>query len=224
MKKSALYFLTYASMIGFFAILLGLIFVPAGSWSFALGWAWWASFCGATLAVTAWFLRADPALIERRVLPSETRPKQIAGQSAAALLFTLLVVVPALDHRFGWTEVPLAVSAVSDGLVLGGFLLVFEGFRENTFASRAIETMSRQTVVKTGVYAKVRHPMYSGAALIILATPPALGSWAGLALSVPLLAVIVFRILDEETLLTNELEGYQEYCEETKYRLIPRVW
>ncbi|WP_325200525.1 methyltransferase family protein [Oscillibacter sp.] len=224
MKKSALYFLTYASMIGFFAILLGLIFVPAGSWSFALGWVWWASFCGATLAVTAWFLRTDPALIERRVLPSETRPRQIAGQSAAALLFALLIVVPALDHRFGWTEVPLAVSTVSDGLVLGGFLLVFEVFRENTFASRAIETMSRQTVVKTGVYAKVRHPMYSGAALIILATPPALGSWAGLSLSVPLLVVIVLRILDEEALLTHELEGYREYCEETKHRLIPRIW
>lgn len=224
MKKQTLSFLTYASMILFFGILLSMIFIPANDWSFIMGWSFWLSFCCPTFIITAYFLRADPTLIERRILPSESRPKQITGQSAAAFLFSMLIIVPSVDHRLGWTTVPLVIVILSDILILAGFALVFEVFRENTFASRVIETMSDQKVIKTGLYSKVRHPMYSGASLIILATPLALDSWAGLVLAVALVVVIVFRILDEEKMLTDELKGYREYCKEIKYRLIPHIW
>lgn len=208
----------------FFGAMLGLIFLSAGGWEFAQGWWYWFSFCGPTLFITLYFLKADPALIERRVRPVESRPRQAVGQSVAALLFAMLIAVPGLDRRFGWTSVSTTLSLASDALVAAGFAWVFLAFRENTFASRAIETMSHQKVIKTGVYTAVRHPMYSGAALIITATPPALGSWAGLAIAAPLIAVIVFRILDEEAMLKEELQGYRAYCQETKYRLIPHVW
>lgn len=225
MKKGTLYFLTYLSMIIFFGVLACLIFIPAGDWSFMMGWGFWLSFCCPTLLITAYFLKADPALIQRRILPTESRPRQIIGQSVAGLLFAALIVVPALDHRLGWTGgVPGGISLLFDLLIVAGFILVFQVFRVNTFASRAIETMDNQRVIKTGPYSKVRHPMYSGAALIIWGIPPALGSWAGLGLSAALTAVIVLRILDEEKLLIEELEGYREYRKEVKYRLFPLVW
>lgn len=94
----------------------------------------------------------------------------------------------------------------------------------NTYASRAIETMENQKVIKHGVYSRIRHPMYLGAILIIVMTPVALGSFLGVLLSAPLIVIIVFRIMDEEKLLVQELEGYEQYCNETKYRLIPHIW
>lgn len=97
-------------------------------------------------------------------------------------------------------------------------------FSVNTFASRAVETMENQSVICTGICSKIRHPMYAGASLIIIATPIALGSMTGFFLALPLIGIIVLRILDEEKLLMNELEGYQKYCQETKYRLIPYIW
>ncbi len=224
MKKRTLFFLTYTSVLVFFVILMGLIFIPAGDWSFALGWLFWLSFCAPTLLITAYFLRVNPALIERRILPRESRPKQIAGQSIAGILFGALIAVPSAGYRLGWTAVPAGLSVLADICIVTGFAVVFAVFRENTFASRAIELMSEQKVIKTGLYSKVRHPMYSGAVLIILATPFALGSWAGLAVAPVLVGVVIFRILDEEKLLADGLKGYRQYCEETKYRLIPYIW
>lgn len=224
MKKSTLYLVTYISVFVFFVLLIGLIFVPAGDFEFTLGWLYWSSFCIPTLFITVYFLKKNPALIERRVMPTETRPKQIIGQSVAALLFGGIIVIPAVDHRMGWTAVPFTVAILSDIGVVAGFFVVFEVFRENAFASRAIETMEEQKVIKTGLYAIVRHPMYSGASLIIIATPLALNSLSGITISATLLAIIIFRLLDEEKMLSKELAGYEEYCKETKYRLIPHIW
>ena len=225
MKKRTLSVVTYLSLAVFFLILFGLIFTVAGSARFLQGWLYGLSFCVPTLLITVYFLAKDPALIERRIRPVETRPKQVAGQSLAALLFFGgIIVMPALDHRLMWTSLPLWLSILADGMVLAGFLLVFAVFRANTFTSRAIELMEGQQVITTGPYALVRHPMYSGAALIILFTPVAMDSLTGLIFSALLIVVIVLRILDEEKLLLGSLEGYADYCQQTRYRLLPHFW
>ena len=224
MKKSKLFLLTYISVVFFFLVLLGLIFGIANDWRFVLGWLFWISFCTPTLVITTYFLKEDPALIERRVIPQETRPKQIIGQSIAGVLFIALIVIPVIDYRNKWSTLPFAVSLIADICVVAGFVIVFKVFKENTFVSRAIEVMDNQKVIKSGIYSKVRHPMYLGAGLVILATPFSLGSLLGILIALPLIIVIVFRIMDEEKMLMEELDGYCDYCNETKYRLIPYVW
>lgn len=224
MKKSKLFLLTYILLVVFFLVLLGLILGVANDWGFILGWLFWLSFCIPTFVVTAYFLKEDPALIERRIIPQETRPKQMIGQSIAGVLFIALIVIPAIDYRKEWSTLPFAVSLIADLCVIVGFVIVFKVFKTNTFASRAIEVMENQKVIKSGIYAKVRHPMYLGAVLVILATPFSLGSLLGILVALPLIIVIVFRIIDEEKMLIEELEGYCDYCKETKYRLIPYVW
>lgn len=113
---------------------------------------------------------------------------------------------------------------MADACIIAGFVIVFNVFRQNAYASRAVETMRDQKVIKSGIYSKVRHPMYAGAGLIITATPLALESVIGGIISMLLIMVIVFRTIDEEKMLLEELNGYKEYCDETKYRLIPFIW
>lgn len=224
MGRRKLYLLTYSSVVIFFGLLLGLIFVTAKDWAFVLGWLFWFSFCIPTFLITAYFLKANPILIERRIIPHETRPKQIIGQSMAAILFGALIIISALDYRLGWMKISSVISFMADAVIIAGFVIVFNVFRQNTYASCAVETMTGQKVIKSGIYSKVRHPMYAGAGLIIIATPMALGSLTGGIISLLLIIVIVFRTIDEEKMLLEELNGYEQYCNETKYRLIPFIW
>ncbi|MCC0643160.1 MULTISPECIES: methyltransferase family protein [unclassified Clostridioides] len=152
-------------------------------------------------------------------------PQQILGQSIAGFLFLFgLLGVPALDNRFAWSSIPLILTIISDVLILIGFIIVFFVFRYNSFTSKVITVMSNQKVITDGPYSVVRHPMYLGAILIILFTPLALNSWWGMIAAITLCIIIVFRILDEEKLLSAELDGYKEYCQKTKYRIIPYIW
>ena len=225
MKKLTLYIITYLSVAIFFALLFLAIFLPAGRLNFWNGWLYWLVFCIPTFMITAYFLQNDPALIERRIRPAETRPAQIVGQSMAAILFFGgIIILPSLDYRFEWSFVPPWISMLGAVVVFGGFVIVFIVFKSNTFASRSIEHMEGQQVIFTGLYSIVRHPMYSGAILIIFATPVVLGSVLGLIPAVLLFFIIVLRIHDEEKMLKTELIGYKEYCEKVRFRLIPYVW
>ena len=225
MKKLTLYIITYLSVAIFFALLFLAIFLPAGRLNFWNGWLYWLVFCIPTFMITAYFLQNDPALIERRIRPAETRPAQIVGQSMAAILFFGgIIILPSLDYRFEWSFVPPWISMLGAVVVFGGFVIVFIVFKSNTFASRSIEHMEGQQVIFTGLYSIVRHPMYSGAILIIFATPVVLGSVLGLVPAVLLFFIIVLRIHDEEKMLKTELIGYKEYCEKVRFRLIPYVW
>jgi protein-S-isoprenylcysteine O-methyltransferase Ste14 len=145
-------------------------------------------------------------------------------QAAASLAFLAMLIVPGLDARRHWSTVPLGLSLLGDALVLVGFWVVFQVFRANSYTAATVEVAEAQTLVTTGPYAVVRHPMYAGALLLMLGTPIALGSWWGLAASAVLAGAIVVRLLDEERLLTAELSGYVAYRETTRYRLIPYVW
>ena len=207
--------------------LAALLFGAAGTLAFWQAWAY-LGICFVTSAVTnVYLIRVDPALLLRRLKrgdAGETEPLHRVFQALVGPLFLGLLAVAALDHRFGWSAVPPALAVVGLGLSFASYALIFFVFRENTFASSVIEVDARQTVVATGPYRVVRHPMYTGAVLGALATPIALGStWAEL-FFVPVVAIIVLRLRGEERFLRERLRGYVEYTGKTRYRLVPGAW
>ncbi len=135
-----------------------------------------------------------------------------------------ILVVPSLDHRFSWSHIPLWLVLTGDLLVVFGFYTVFRVFRVNTFTAATVEVTEQQTVISTGPYAFVRHPMYTGALIMLFGTPLALASWWGLVPFLLMVAVIVVRLLDEEKMLLADLPGYPDYVTRVKYRLMPLVW
>jgi len=208
-------------------VIMTALFLPAFTLRYWQAWAYCIVFLGAVLFVTVHFLRRDRDLIRRRLSAGPTferRRRQQIAQALASALFIALFVVSGLDRRFGWSRIPGAVALLGDALLASGFTLVFFVFRENSHASATIEVSAGQRVVATGPYRHVRHPMYAGGLLILAATPVALGSLVALPLVLPLLGVLVFRLWDEERMLSLELPGYREYCQEVRFRLIPGVW
>jgi protein-S-isoprenylcysteine O-methyltransferase Ste14 len=133
-------------------------------------------------------------------------------------------VVLARDHASGWSHVPVFVVLLGDLLVAAGLVLVWLVFRANPFAAAAVNVETGQTVISTGPYALVRHPMYSAGLLLFLGIPVALGSWWGLVLFPPLLVLVIWRLLDEERYLSIHLPGYRDYCAKVRRRLIPSIW
>jgi protein-S-isoprenylcysteine O-methyltransferase Ste14 len=210
------------------AAVMGLVlFLCAGTWRYVEAWAFLLVFFGWSLAITLYLLRRDPALLARRVKAgpaAEQRPRQRIIQALASVAFIAVVAVPALDHRFVWSRVPLALVALGELLVAAGFLVVFLVFKTNTYAAATVEVGAEQKVIETGPYAWVRHPMYAGALVLLAGMPLALGSWWGLVVLVPFTAVIVWRLLDEEKLLAKDLPGYEAYRQRTRHRLIPGLW
>ncbi len=140
------------------------------------------------------------------------------------LFFIAEIVVPGLDHRFHWSDVPRALVIAGDLLVAMGFAAMFQVFRENSFASSIIEVNRSQSVISTGPYGIVRHPMYAGALLIEVFTPLALGSYWALLFSPLMVSATVWRLVNEEKFLARHLPGYNEYRLKTRYRLVPFVW
>jgi protein-S-isoprenylcysteine O-methyltransferase Ste14 len=207
--------------------LMALIFVPAGTVLYWQAWAFVFVFVATTAALTVYLAVYDPALLERRMQagPSyEREPVQRTIIRFATLGFILLVVVPALDYRFGWSRAPWYVAVAGDALVVLGFFCFYRVIRVNTFAASTIRVEQGQQVVSAGPYAWVRHPMYSGAFVLLAGVPLALGSWWGL-LVVPLFVpVFVLRILNEEEVLARDLPGYASYQQRVRYRLLPFVW
>ncbi len=203
------------------------LFLPAGSLGFWQAWVYLAVFAGCTILITAYLMRNDQDLLARRVRggpTAETQKSQQVIQSLASLFFIALFIVPGLDFRFHWSSVPPAVSWVADGFVALGFYIVFLVFRENSYTSATIEVSGEQKVISSGPYAVVRHPMYAGAFLLLLATPLALGSWVSIPLPIPVILVIIVRLLDEEKFLSANLSGYEAYRQKVRYRLVPYVW
>jgi protein-S-isoprenylcysteine O-methyltransferase Ste14 len=145
-------------------------------------------------------------------------------QFLASVAFIVVIVFPAVDHRFAWSIVPPHVAAAGDALVALGLLLIFFVFKENTYTSAIIEVGAGQKIIATGPYALVRHPMYTGALVMLFGTPLALGSWWGLFTIIPITLVIVWRLLEEEEFLAKNLAGYSEYQNKVKYRLVTFIW
>ena len=155
---------------------------------------------------------------------AEKEPVQKIIMFIVSLGFIGLIALPALDHRFAWSDMPPHVALAGDVLVVLGWLVIFFVFKQNTFTSAIIELAPDQTVISTGPYALVRHPMYAGGLVMLLGMPIALGSWWGLLVIVAMTPALIWRLVDEEKFLARNLPGYVEYQEKVRYRLIPRVW
>jgi protein-S-isoprenylcysteine O-methyltransferase Ste14 len=211
----------------FFIGLTVLLFVSAGTFDFTDGWVFLGVLAVVSVVIEVYLAKHDPDLLERRLAIAERGepdPVQRRFQKGAALSFLGMIVVAGLDHRFAWSDVALPWLAVGYALFVAGYAIVFVVFRANTYTSAVVEVVEGQTVVSSGPYSIVRHPMYSGALLIIAGAPLALGSWVALIFVVPLVALIVARLLDEERFLADHLGGYREYLARTPYRLVPHVW
>lgn len=218
------------TIIGFITLvlILGLaLFLSAGSLNFWQAWVFLAVFSVCVILITAYLIKYDQRLLASRVKAgpmAETQKSQQIIQILASLFFIGLFIVPGLDFRFHWSNVPPVVSLIADGFVALSLFIVFLVFRENSYTSATIEVANEQKVITTGPYSVVRHPMYAGAFLLLIFTPLALGSWVGIPFALPVILVIVVRLLEEEKFLRATLSGYEEYRQKVRYRLIPFIW
>jgi protein-S-isoprenylcysteine O-methyltransferase Ste14 len=216
-----------AGLLLLIAAMMALLFVPAGTLHYWQAWTFLGIYFVASLAVTAYLMVYDPKLLARRMRGGPTAERAMAQKiimSIASAGFVGLLVVPALDHRFGWSHMPYAFALAGEVLVAIGFIAVFFVFRENSFTSSTIEIADDQRVISTGPYARVRHPMYAGALIMLLGIPIALGSWWGPLVLAAMMPALIWRVYDEEKFLSENLPGYAEYMERVRYRLVPGMW
>jgi protein-S-isoprenylcysteine O-methyltransferase Ste14 len=215
---------TLAGAVVFFAV----IFVPAWTLDYWQGWAFFLTLMVSTMLVTIYMAIYDKPLLERRMRMGPTVEKTVVQKiitSVGLLVFLGVFIVMIFDHRFGWSPVvPAYLSILGDVLGALGILIYFLVVRENRFAAATVDVVEGQTVVSTGPYAIVRHPMYAGAILVFIGAPLALGSWWGLLLTPMPIGGLAWRLLDEEKYLREHLPGYAEYARTVRYRLLPHVW
>jgi protein-S-isoprenylcysteine O-methyltransferase Ste14 len=210
-------------------IVAALLFVPAGSLSYWQGWAFLGLVLAIVLFMGTYLLKRDPELLRRRMLHREKRPEQRRLKGIGVVVTLASLLLSGLDHRFGWSRawvgpVPGWLSLVALGAVAGFYVFIFWVLSVNRFAARVIQVEPNQPVVSTGPYRVVRHPMYAGSVVLWLSVPVALGSYVASPVSALLIPIFVLRLLYEERFLRRELPGYGDYCERTRYRLIPFVW
>jgi len=209
--------------------LAAMLFLSAGSLRF------WQASVFLVLQAAFWtyffldFLKNDPQLLERRLKSKETEPEQKLFQRLFALILNSAVILAGLDFRFGWTrrwvgDVPVAVVIAGQTMAVAGYWLVFWVMKTNTFASSIIQVENQQTVIRSGPYEVVRHPMYTGMAVTVIGIPLALGSYVTLPVFALLVPLLAYRLIHEERMLRRDLSGYAEYCEHTRFRLVPWVW
>jgi protein-S-isoprenylcysteine O-methyltransferase Ste14 len=205
-------------------LMLLLIFLPAGTFLYWQAWVFSAILIVPMIFVLFYFLKHDPEFLARRAQFKEREKQQKWVVGLTTPVFLAAFLVPGLDHRFSWSAVPTGVVIAADFLIFLGYLMIFSVFRQNRYASRIVEVSSSQQVITTGWYGLVRHPMYLGVMIMYIPMPLALGSWWGLIPMVILPIVLVFRIINEEKVLTENLPGYREYCRQTRYRMLPGIW
>jgi protein-S-isoprenylcysteine O-methyltransferase Ste14 len=203
------------------------LFVPAWTFDYWQAWVFIAVFMVSTLGPSLYIAVKYPEALQRRLRggpTAETRPAQRIAITAVVGSVVVLLVVSALDHRFGWSTVPLPVTVLGDVLVFAGLTFAQIVIIQNNYAAANITVERDQTLVSTGLYGLVRHPMYTGTLIMMFGTPLALDSLWGLLALIPAVAALAVRIRDEEKMLTEELSGYREYLDQVPYRLVPHVW
>jgi protein-S-isoprenylcysteine O-methyltransferase Ste14 len=207
------------------AALLAILFIPAGTIRYWQAWAWLGVLIIPMLMVGTYLLFKDPELLERRMHTREREQTQSLMVRLSLIWFLLAFLIPGLDRRFGWSRVPTEVVVASLVLVFLGYCMIIMVLRENSYASRVVEVEKGQTVIDTGPYAVVRHPMYLATMILYAFTPTALGSyWALLPMWLIIPILTVLRIPNEEEVLKRDLPGYEEYMQKVKYRILPGVW
>ena len=206
-------------------VLVGLlIFLPAGSLTFWSGWLLMGILFIPMFFAGIVMMRKNPALLESRLNAKETQREQSTVVKLSGLMFLAGFVVAGLGFRFHWYMLPMGVSIGAAVLFLFAYALYAEVLRENTYLSRTITVQQGQTVIDTGLYGIVRHPMYSVTLVLFLSMPIVLGSVYAFLIFLVYPFIIAKRIRHEEELLEKELSGYREYKQKVKFRLIPFIW
>jgi protein-S-isoprenylcysteine O-methyltransferase Ste14 len=218
--------LTASSLIGL--LVLGFIlFYPAGTFNYWQAWVFIAIFTIATIVPSLYLARTNPAALQRRMRGGPLAEGRILQKFiiiGAFLGLFAMMALSAFDHRFGWSSVPAVLCVIGDVLVVTGLTIGMLVVVQNSYAAATVRVEEGQKLASRGLYKLVRHPMYAGNLILMVGIPLALGSYWGLLVLIIGLLVLVFRILDEEKLLNEELAGYSEYAQRVRYRLMPYVW
>jgi len=209
-----------------FVLLDFLLFLTAGSFRYTEAWIYTFVLFVPALLVIGYFYLKDPDFIGSRILKRREKVQiHRSIQNFFSIVFLIGLLIPGFDFRFGWSNVPMSVVIISNSLVFLGYIMIARVMEENRYASSIIEISKEQKIIETGPYKFVRHPMYTGGLIFILFTPLALGSyWALIPFSISTVLALILRIINEEKLLINNFPEYSEYCQKTKYRLIPFLW
>lgn len=207
-----------------FLLAAALVFLPAGTLSYTGGWLFIGLLFTPILIMGIVMYVKSPELLQKRLDSKEKGKTQRGVVALSGLMFIAGFVVAGLDHRFGWSAVPAWAVATASAILLVSYGLYAEVMRENAYLSRTVKVEEGQKTVDSGLYGIVRHPMYAVTIWLFLSIPVILGSWYSLICFAVYPIAIVIRIIDEEKLLTRELEGYVEYKKKVKYRLIPFIW
>jgi protein-S-isoprenylcysteine O-methyltransferase Ste14 len=210
-----------------FVVFGSMLFLPAGTFHYWQAWVFLAVVAIAAWAPTVYLLRTNPVALQARMRGGPTAETRTAQKLVIFGLYASLAamaVVSALDHRFGWSPVSTSICFAGDVLVAVGLGVVALVIIQNSYAAATVQVQAGQTVVSTGLYGLVRHPMYTGNLIMMAGIPLALGSYWGLVFVVPGVIVLASRIRDEEKLLQEGLSGYRDYTQNVRYRLAPRIW
>ncbi len=201
-----------------------LIFLPAGTLHWSNAWLLMAILFIPMFLMGIVMYVKSPKLLTKRLNNKEKRSTQKSVVALSGLIFIGGFIIAGLNYRFGWHTLPNYISYLFATIFIIGYALYAEVMRENSYLSRTIEIQENQTVISTGLYGIVRHPMYIATILMYLSIPLILGSILSLAIFLLYLPIIARRINDEEQLLKSELQGYTEYCQKVRWRLIPFIY
>jgi protein-S-isoprenylcysteine O-methyltransferase Ste14 len=209
-------------------VIFGLmLFLAAGTFNYRQAWVLLVVFALSTWIPSIYLLHTNPVALQRRLRAGPTAETRVVQKIVIAgwyLSLATTFVISALDHRFGWSRVPAAICLVGDVLVAVGLGVVMLVVIQNSYAAATVRVEAGQKLISTGLYGLVRHPMYTGNMIMMVGIPVALGSYWGLVFVIPGLIVLGLRIHDEEKLLQEQLDGYHEYTQKVRYRLVPCMW
>lgn len=206
-------------------ILIGLlIFLPAGTFNYLNGWIFMGILFIPMFIVGIIMMIKNPTLLKSRLKSKEQQKEQSIVIKLSGLMFIVGFIVAGMDYRFNWFNLPEIVTYISIGVFLIAYLLWAEVLRENTYLSRTIKVEKNQKVIDKGLYSLVRHPMYFATLLLFLSMPLVLGSLISFFVFLIYPILIIVRIINEEKILEKELDGYVQYKQKVKYRLIPFIW
>lgn len=223
MKKKLIVSALTKFLLGF--VMVGaMLFISAGTLNFPCGWLFMGLLFVPMFIAGIVMLKKNPSLLEHRLNARETQSEQKSVILLSGIMFIAGFVLAGIDYRFGWSRLPKLVTAAASIVFVLSYIMYAEVLRENAYLSRTIEVQKEQKVIDTGLYGKVRHPMYSATVLLFLSIPLILGSLPAFAVFMVYPILIISRIKGEERFLEENLSGYTEYKQKVRYRLIPFVW
>ena len=211
----------------FLPVFFALLFAPAWTLDYWQAWLYGFVFIATTSAIGLYFLKRDPKVVARRMTVGPAAEQEPAQKIIMTIIFAgfiALIAVPGFDRHWHWSNVPAWLVLVSEAFVVFGFFGTAVVIRQNSYAAATIRVEDGQPLVSTGLYGIVRHPMYSAALPLVAFTPLALGSYWSLLIAIAFIPALAWRLLDEERVLKRDLPGYENYCRQVRWRLVPGVW